>query len=78
MTSNSNEIGKVVDEVIPLKSVELPPFQIAFSAKYFLEALKVFESSQITIKFTGEIKPFAIEAENDPNLIQLILPVRVC
>lgn len=78
ISSNSNEIGKVVDEVIPLKSVELPPFQIAFSAKYFLEALKVFESSQITIKFTGEIKPFAIEAENDPNLIQLILPVRVC
>lgn len=77
IASNSNEIGKVVDEILPLKNVELIQFQIAFSAKYFLEALKAFDSTAITIKFTGETKSFTLEGDQDNAFIQLILPVRV-
>ena len=77
IASNSNEIGKVVDEILPLKNVELMQFQIAFSAKYFLEALKAFDSDAITIKFTGETKSFTLEGDQDRAFIQLILPVRV-
>ena len=77
IASNSNEIGKVVDEILPLKNVELMQFQIAFSAKYFLEALKAFDSNAITIKFTGETKSFTLEGDQDRAFIQLILPVRV-
>ncbi len=77
IASNSNEIGKVVDEIIPLKTTSLTQFQIAFSAKYFIEALRSFDSSKVIIKFTGEIKPFVLESEEDPGTLQLILPVRI-
>ncbi len=76
IASISTEIGKVVDEIIPLKMDKTCHFQIAFSAKYFLEAIKAFDASEITIKFTGELKPFLLTTNADENFIQVILPVR--
>lgn len=76
ITSNSPEIGKVNEEIFPLEKVMGSSIKIAFSSKYFMEALKTFNSEQIYVKFTGEIRPFVIEGEMDPGLVQLILPVR--
>lgn len=76
ITSNSPEIGKVVEEVQPVEKPIGVPIRIAFSSKYFLDALKTFNSEQVFVKFTGEIRPFVIEGEQDPGLVQLILPVR--
>lgn len=76
ITSNSPEIGKVVEEITPIEKVSTTPIKIAFSSKYFLDALKTFNSSEVYVKFTGEIRPFIIEGNDDPGLIQLILPVR--
>lgn len=76
ITSNSPEIGKVIEEVYPLEKAVGVPIKIAFSSKYFLDALKTFVSDEVYVKFTGEIRPFVIEADNDSGLIQLILPVR--
>lgn len=76
ITSNSPEIGKVVEEVYPVEKAIGTPLKIAFSSKYFLDALKTFNSENVYVKFTGEIRPFVIEGDEDPELIQLILPVR--
>ncbi len=76
ITSNSPEIGKVVEEIYPVEKAIGTPLKIAFSSKYFLDALKTFNSDEVYVKFTGEIRPFVIEGNNDPGLIQLILPVR--
>jgi len=76
ITSNSPEIGKVIEEVYPVEKAIGTPLKIAFSSKYFLDALKTFNSDEVYVKFTGEIRPFVIEGNNDVGLIQLILPVR--
>jgi len=76
ITSNSPEIGKVVEEVYPIEKAIGTPIKIAFSSKYFLDALKTFNSDEVYVKFTGEIRPFVIEGSDDTGLIQLILPVR--
>ena len=76
ITSNSPEIGKVLEEVYPVDEIVGQPFKIAFSSKYILEALKIFNSSEVSINFTGEIRPFIIKGEYDENMLQLILPVR--
>lgn len=76
ITSNSPEIGKVVEEVYPIEKAIGTPIKIAFSSKYFLDALKTFSSDEVYVKFTGEIRPFVIEGNDDAGLIQLILPVR--
>lgn len=76
ITSNSPELGKVTDKVYPVEKAIGTPIKIAFSSKYFLDALKTFVSEEIYVKFTGEIRPFVIEGDSDQGLIQLILPVR--
>lgn len=77
ISSTSNEIGAVKEELIPLSCTNVIQFQIAFSSKFFLDAIKSFDSTEVTIHFTGEIKPFIITGEYDVNLTQLILPMRI-
>lgn len=77
IASTTNEIGNAQEELNPIECSKVIPFQIAFSSKYFLEAIRSFDSTEITVNFTGEVKPFIVTGEYDRNLIQLILPVRV-
>lgn len=76
IASTTNQIGTVLEELTPIECSKNMAFRIAFSSKYFLDAIKVFDSSEITLHFTGEIKPFIITGDDDINMIQLILPVR--
>lgn len=77
LSSNSTEIGKVVEEINVLEMSEILDFEIAFSSKYLIDALKAIEGEFVEINFTGEIKPVVINAKNDKSALQLILPVRV-
>lgn len=77
LSSNSTEIGKVVEEINLVEMSELLAFEIAFSSKYLIDALKAVEGDLVEINFTGEIKPIVINAKNDKSALQLILPVRV-
>lgn len=74
--ANSNEIGAAREEIVPLKMATSNTLTIAFSYKYFLEALRSFDDENVSINITSEIKPFTITSEKDVALIQLILPVR--
>lgn len=76
LSANSNEIGGAVEEIVPLSISSKTPFEVAFSSKYLLDALKTFDSKEIEMNFTGEIKPMTITGEFDRNLIQIILPLR--
>ena len=76
ISSNTNEIGDAKEVVTLISSSKLVSFETAFSSKYFLDALRAFDSNEVTIHFTGEIKPFIITGEYDVNHVQLILPVR--
>lgn len=77
ISSNSTEMGKVVEEIYPLEVSDELNFQTAFSTKYLGDALKSFESQTIQIKFTGEIKPAVILGDKEQDLVQVLLPVRV-
>lgn len=75
-TSNSNEIGGAVEEIVPISYSSNIKIDVALSSKYLLEALRSFDSKEISINFTSEVKPITITGEYDYNLIQLILPLR--
>ncbi len=76
ITCSSNEIGKIVEEIIPLDIVNSQKFEISFSATYFIEALKAMSSNRIKIKFTGEIKAILIEELDGSQIKNIIIPVR--
>ena len=76
ITSKNTEIGNALEEVVPI-DVNGSRFNIAFSSRYLIEILRVYTSPEITLNFTGEVKPFIIKGELDTNLITLILPVKI-
>jgi len=75
ITSNSPEIGQVAEE-ITIQNIQGEDLKISFSAKYMLDALKAIENEEITIDFSGAMRPFVIKPKNGEQIIQLITPVR--
>jgi len=75
ISGHTPEVGQVIEEVNS-ESVEGEDLKISFSAKYMLDALKIIESDNVKIEFTGAMRPFIIKPENDEDILQLILPVR--
>ncbi len=76
ISSNSPEIGKVLDEVF-VDSIEGEELKISFSAKYMMDALKAIDSEKVIIQFTGAMRPFIMKpVEENEEILQLILPVR--
>lgn len=51
-------------------------FEISCSGKYLQDALSSFNYDEVTISFSGELKPMIITSKEDESLIQLISPVR--
>ena len=75
ISSNIPEIGNVEEKVELLEKID-SNIKIAFSSKYMMDAIKVFDGEEIELKFNGEIKPIIIDDGEESNLLQLILPIR--
>lgn len=52
-------------------------FEISFSSKYLIEALKTYKSQEVILKFTGNTTSFSIYGQQDKDLLALILPVKL-
>ena len=63
-------------ETINVISFEGNPFEISCSGKYLQDAINAFNSDEIVISFSGDLKPMIITVENDPTIVQLVSPVR--
>ena len=77
ISTNNSVIGDAKEELIPTSVEAANSITIGFSSRYLLDSLKSFMSNEISLNLSGEIRPFIIKGENDANLTQLILPVRM-
>ena len=75
ISSNIPEIG-TVEERVELDTRIDESVKIAFSSKYMMDAIKIFNSEEVEIKYNGEIKPIIITDGESDTLLQLILPIR--
>ncbi|HLR71750.1 MAG TPA: DNA polymerase III subunit beta [Pseudogracilibacillus sp.] len=75
ITSNSPEVGQVAEEMA-LEAMTGEDLKISFSAKYMIDALRAVECDEISIDFTGAMRPFIIRPTNGDPILQLIVPVR--
>ena len=73
--ASSLEMGKV-EEKMTVENETNNNLKISFSAKYMLEALKMFNSEEIYILLNGEINPIILKEIDKENIIQLILPMK--
>lgn len=75
ISSSSSELGKVREELelIDFKGESL---RISFNSKYMLDVLKVIESEQLMIAFTGVMSPIILKPLDDSQSMYIILPYR--
>lgn len=75
ISSSSSELGKVREEldVIDFKG---EPLRISFNSKYMLDVLKIVESEQLMIAFTGMMSPIILKPMDDSQSSYVILPYR--
>ena len=41
-----------------------------------MEAARSIRGDKLKIEFVGEMRPFILSSEEDPTILQLVLPVR--
>jgi DNA polymerase-3 subunit beta len=75
ISSNIPEIGNV-EERVDIDNKIKDEVKVSFSSKYMIDALKIFKSEEVEIRYNGDIKPLIITDGENEKLIQLILPIR--
>ncbi len=68
------ELGKINEQMeIEMEGKDII---ISFNAKFLIDALKIIDSENIVMEFSGSFSPGVIRPLNNPNYLYLILPVR--
>jgi len=75
ISSSSSEIGRVTEQLEPI-SLTGDPLRIAFNSRFMLDALKVIDSEELFIGFTGAMSPIIIRPRDNDHSLHLILPYR--
>jgi DNA polymerase-3 subunit beta len=75
ITSITPEVGKVT-EIINTKQLSGEDLRISFNGKNIIDTLKVIDSNEIKISFTGSMSPFLIRPVEHENTLHLFSPVR--
>lgn len=75
ISSSSSELGKVTEQ-LSVTELRGDPLRIAFNSKYMIDVLKVLDSEEIFIGFTGAMSPIIIKPRDHDNSLYLILPYR--
>lgn len=75
ISSSSTELGRVTEQ-LEVKRMTGQPLRIAFNSKYMLDVLKVIDSEQLFIGFTGAMRPIIIKPMDHDFSMYVILPYR--
>lgn len=75
ITSVTPEIGKVTER-INTKQLTGDDLRISFNGKNIIDTLKIIDSNEIKISFTGAMSPFLLRPVDHENTLHLFSPVR--
>lgn len=75
LSTKSQDIGSAT-EILKTASFNGESLAISFNGRYVFEAIRAIHTDTITFKFSGEMKPFIIQSEENEEVLQLVLPVR--
>jgi DNA polymerase III subunit beta len=75
LSATTNEVGDSRAELDA--AVEGPEVQIAFNARYVLDALSVIDCDQVELRFDGPLSPGLISQPSSEDYLYVIMPVRV-
>jgi DNA polymerase-3 subunit beta len=75
LSATTNEVGDSKAEVNA--KVDGSEIQIAFNARYILDALSVLGSDEVELQFDGPLSPGLIRTPQNDDYLYVIMPIRV-
>ena len=76
ITSKSSQFGSN-EEILNTFKYEGEPLEISFNSEYLLGAVRAIGQQDVSISFSGEVKPFMVKGANkEDGLVQIITPLR--
>ena len=75
ISSKSSQIGSANEKLHDF-AYEGQRLEVSFNNDFVLAAIKALGSSEVTIAFVGEMKPFIIRNDEDDSIVQVVTPMR--
>ncbi|MCS7235048.1 MAG: DNA polymerase III subunit beta [Armatimonadota bacterium] len=75
LSSSTPEVGRAWEELEAEAFGE--PMEVAFNARYLLDALGVVETEQVDLELTGPLSPGALRPVGSEEYVYVVAPVRV-
>lgn len=76
IAANSPDVGKVSEQIDDV-NITGDELLIAFNSKFMLDALRVIDSQEVLVEFTGSMSPFLVKIPDNTRYLHLVLPVRI-
>ena len=77
ISTTNAQIGDAKEQITPTKLDLDQTLRIGFSARYLLDALRCINSQEVALHFSSEVRPVVVSSEKEPDLTQLILPIKM-
>lgn len=75
LRAQTAEVGE--DEAVVPAQVEGPPLQIAFNARYVIDALSVLDGEEAELAFNAPLSPGLIRPVGRDDYLYVVMPIRV-
>lgn len=75
LQAESHDTGEGFDEIA--SDYDGAPVVLGFNSKYFLDALNVIDTDQVTISTSDELDPAVIRAVGIEDFLEVVMPMRV-
>ncbi|MDR1697569.1 MAG: DNA polymerase III subunit beta [Erysipelotrichaceae bacterium] len=74
-SSKNNQGGTSLSKILGV-DYDGDQFDIYFNSIHTLQSIKGLKSKYVTFNFSGELKPFSLTNKSDPEVIQVLTPIR--
>jgi DNA polymerase III subunit beta len=74
--SCQNAIAGSAEESVSTYNYNGEPLRVSFNCLFVCDAIKALKSTDVTLCFQGEMRPFVVRDDKNPSVVQLITPMR--
>ena len=77
ISSESQEVGKGVEEMPFTKGAPFADMRIALNPGYLVDVLSAVDADTVDLNWTSEVNPLKVEVPDKPGFVYIVMPIRM-
>jgi DNA polymerase-3 subunit beta len=77
ISSESQDVGKGVEELPFTKGAPFADMRIALNPGYLVDVLSVLDAETVDLHWTSEVNPLKLELAEKPGFVYIVMPIRM-